>query len=118
MFTEAQLVSFGNFLFGRYDVQVHSNDGKNTPIYQRQVSDADICNWKVDCDIPDKIILPSPHQREDAVWLKLWSASIPAKIKNVHFYADKVKYDLELFGGNGEVTRVYNVDSDHVVKTL
>lgn len=44
---ETQLVSFGNYLLSNYGVQVHSTDGKNTPLYQRQVSDADLSNWKL-----------------------------------------------------------------------
>lgn len=118
MFTEAQLVSFGNFLLSRYNVQVYSTDGKNQPIYQRQVDDADIVNWKFDSEIPDKIILPSGHQPEDKVWFKCWSANIPAEIHAVHFYVGKVKYDLQLFGDNGNVTRIYNVDSAFVSKTI
>jgi len=62
--------------------------------------------------------LPCQHQHGDKVWLNLWSANISAEILNVHFYDGKVKYDLELFGGNGETTRIYNVDSVFVVKTL
>lgn len=116
MFTEAQLVSFGNFLFSRYNVQVHSSDGKNTPIYQREVSDADLCNWKVDSDIPDKITLPSAHQHDDFVWLSFWETYIASQVNAVHFYHDKVKYDLKVMGGNGEETRVYNVDSAFVTK--
>lgn len=41
----AELVSFGNYLLKRYNVMVMSNDGSNEPIYQRQVTDADIKNW-------------------------------------------------------------------------
>jgi hypothetical protein len=40
------LVSFGNYIFKKYGVMVHSNDGENKPIYQRTVTHADICNWQ------------------------------------------------------------------------
>lgn len=43
---EAHVISFGNFLFKTYGVMVHSNDGENKPIYQRQVTHADVCNWQ------------------------------------------------------------------------
>lgn len=40
------LVSFGNYLLHRYGVQVGSNDGSNTPLYSRQVTHADLSNWR------------------------------------------------------------------------
>ena len=42
------LISFGNYLFERYSVQVMSNDTKvpPRPLYQRKVTDADLQNWK------------------------------------------------------------------------
>lgn len=40
------LVSFGNYLFERYGVQVMSNDGTDKPIYQRMVTDADLKNFE------------------------------------------------------------------------
>lgn len=43
---ESKLISFGNHLFEKYGVMVHSNDGENKPIYRRQVTHADICNWE------------------------------------------------------------------------
>ena len=113
MFTGADVVSFGNYLFERYNVQVFSSDGKNTPIYQRQVTDADVCNWKGRMKDSDVI-----HQG-DAAWLRLWSADIIAQVHAIHEYGDEtVKYDLILTGGNGETTRVYNVDSRYVVKRI
>lgn len=42
----ADLVSFGNFLLERYGVMVMTNDGTNTPAYQREVTHADLCNWQ------------------------------------------------------------------------
>jgi hypothetical protein len=119
MFTEAQLISFGNFLFGRYDVQVYSSDGKNTPIYQRLVTDADLCNWKVDSDIPEEqIVLPSAHKHDEFVWFCAWETQIAAQVHAVHFFKSKVKYDLKLIGGNGEETRIYLVDSAFVSKKI
>lgn len=117
MFTEAQLVTFGNFLFQRYNVQVHSSDGKNQPIYQREVTDADICNWKVDSDIPDKN-LPSQHQVGDKVYFCCMPAhtnrtdfpAISAEVLAVHFYNNKVKYDLDLLFAGDQRSRIYNVD--------
>ncbi len=122
MFTEAQVVSFGNYLLQRYNVQVHSTDGKNIPIYQREVCDADICNWKFDSEIPDKIMLPSAFQPEDNALFCFDGAKIQAKVLGVHFYNGKVKYDLELYESPKEgndshySTRIYNVDSAFVTK--
>lgn len=60
--------------------------------------------------------LPSAHQIDDKVYLNLWGKEpIYAQVHAVHFYAGKVKYDLEVFGGNGENTRIYNVDSAFVI---
>lgn len=66
-----------------------------------------------------KIIeLPSQHQIGNEVWLTLWSSPIASEIHAVHFYEGKVKYDLIVFGGNGDQTRLYNVDSVFVVKQI
>jgi hypothetical protein len=62
--------------------------------------------------------LPSEHQIDDKVWYTLWSANVSGEIKGVHFYPGKVKYDLELFGKDGETTRIYNIDSVYVKKTI
>jgi hypothetical protein len=112
MFTEAQVVSFGNYLFQRYKVRVFSNDGDNQPIIQRQVSHADVCNWK------DKMKDSDQLYQGDPAWFRLWSADIIAQIHAIHSYEGTVKYDLILTGSNGETTRVYNVDSKYVVKRL
>lgn len=64
---ETHLVSFGNYLFGTYGVKVHSTDGKNTPLYQRQVSDADLANWKhenPDLGLPMKSLTFVPPELE------------------------------------------------------
>lgn len=124
MFTEAHLISFGNFLLTTYGVKVHSTDGKNTPIHQREVSHADFSNWK-DAENPDTLLLPSAHQFDDEVFLRLWGDDIIGRILGVHFYPGKVKYDLEVFAGDAqpetektEFTRLYNVDSAFVVDKL
>jgi hypothetical protein len=115
MFTKSHLVDFGNFLFKFYGIQVYSTDGTNIPIHQRMVSDADLRNWQYS-EEPNELLLPSEYQMGDNVWLKLWSAKIAAEIHSVHFHLGKVKYDLKVFGDNGEVTRLYNVDSAFVSK--
>lgn len=118
MYTEAQVVSFGNYLLQRYNVQVHSTDGKNTPIYQREVCDADLSNWKEqNPQKPNENRLPSAHQRREAVWVNFWSNSIPCEVHAVHFYERKEKYDLNIFGSNGDNTRIYNIDSAFISKT-
>lgn len=116
MFTEAHLINFGNYLLKTYGVSVYSSDGKNIPIYQREVSHADMCNWKdvhpmIADDPVEHTNYPSRYKIDQYVWFRLWSADIAAQIHSIHFYEGKVKYDLKLIGGNGETTRVYNVDS-------
>lgn len=111
MFTEQQLVSFGNYLLLTYGVQVHSTDGKNNPIYQREVCDADLCNWKEE-QISTTITLGQP------VWFRLWSADIIGEVLSIHLHEGKTKYDLKLIGNNGETTRIYNVDSAYVVDRI
>lgn len=115
MFTEHQLISFGNYLLSHYGVQVHSTDGKNTPLYQREVDHADFSNWK-ETQIYTGQQLPSGHQLGDAVWLALWSARVCSEVIAVHFYEGKVKYDLKVIGEDGYTTRLYNVDSAFVTK--
>jgi hypothetical protein len=118
MFTEAQLVSFGNFLFTSYDVQVYSNDGKNTPIYPRGVTDADISNWKHKEEI-QSTQLPSQFQQGDkALFICMpddpsFSSfpGIPCEVLAIHFYKGKVKYDLDLLFVGDQRSRIYNVDS-------
>src|SRR5215471_12612816 len=113
MFTEAQLTSFGNFLFKTYDVQVYSNDGKSIPIHLRQVTDADFCNWKDEnLKVPDVLSTPSKYQIGDnAVFSKTETfGGITFRIIAVHFFSGKVKYDLILYA-DGKQSRIYNVDS-------
>jgi hypothetical protein len=64
------------------------------------------------------IILPSENQIDDEVFFNLWSATVVGKIKAVHFYSGKVKYDLDVFPEKGgDTTRIYNIDSIFVSKT-
>lgn len=123
MFTEAHLISFGNYLLSTYGVQVHSSDGKNIPIYQREVSHADMENWKYEnstqpAQDKEHSIFPSRYGIGEFVWFRLWSADIAAMILCVHFYEGKVKYDLELLADDGDKTRIYNVDSVYVVDKI
>jgi hypothetical protein len=130
MYTEQQLVDFGNYLLKTYGVQVFSNDGQNVPIYQRQVSDADFANWKVG----DKVgysngdtWLPSQFNIGDKVKVHLKGLSsendgtmrevdYAATILAVHFYQGKVKYDLEVPIFDEPPTRIYNIDSIFVLQ--
>lgn len=122
MYTEAHLTSFGNFLLTTYGVQVHSTDGKNMPLYPREVSDADVCNWKYQ-ETPDTLLLPSKFQHGDrAVFCCMPDdpsvtsfPGIPCEIIGIHFYPGKVKYDLDLLFVEGQRSRIYNVDSVLVV---
>jgi hypothetical protein len=117
MYTEAHLISFGNYLLRTYGVKVHSSDGKNQPIYDRMVSHADFCNWEY-MEKPDKTLLPSRHQLDEKVVYDIWGNKTRAEILAVHFYPGKVKYDLELLApppqlesSEPDTTRIYNVDS-------
>lgn len=57
--------------------------------------------------------LPSPYQINDQVWINFWEKSIIGKVIGVHFYSNKIKYDLEVFCfGNGGSTRIYNIDGN------
>jgi hypothetical protein len=124
MFTEAQLVSFGNYLLLTYGVQVHSTDGKNIPVYQREVTDADFCNWK-ETQKDNGNTLPSRFQLDDKVSVRFRPDFVinEARVIKVHFTESKVLYDLEVkisFEGNSDhpagftTTRVYNIDSSVV----
>lgn len=121
MYTEQQLCEFGNYLFRRYDVQVFSSDGKNQPIYQREVTDADFANWKHERPNANAWF-PSQFNIGDQVAISLKGLSSKndgsfaevecrAKVLTVHFYAGKVKYDLEIDIAEEPPTRIYNIDS-------
>jgi hypothetical protein len=66
--------------------------------------------------------LPSQHQEGDTVLLYLNKQfsdnpnQLKAKVKSVHFYSNKIKYDLEIEIEDGSMTRVYNIDSCFVLK--
>lgn len=123
----AKLVSFGNYLFERYNVKVTADDGSNVPMYLRQVTDADLQNWNVGqmCERT----LPSAHQIGDAVILSFGSTGAlnDCEVIKVHFSAGKVLYDVQV-NGNYEHskdhpagtwnTRLYNVDSVFVSKPM
>lgn len=114
---EPALVSFGNYLFNKYAIPVYSNDGTNTPLYERQVTDADIQNWKIGWEV-EKKKLPSRFQNGDKVKLCFSNAGelTNAEVIKVHFSESKVLYDVELAIAIIETdelyhTRLYNVDS-------
>jgi hypothetical protein len=120
MYTEEQLVTFGNYLLKAYNVQIHSTDGKNQPLFQREVCHADVANWKTE-NPPSANWFPSQFNINDRVMFCIHQSSGPhpypfnARILGVHFYAGKVKYDLEIPIDNEPPTRVYNIDSCFVL---
>lgn len=116
---EEQLVSFGNFLLKNYGVTFYDSRGFAAGI--RQISDADLRNWEHENN-EFRNSLPSQHQHGDQV--EVWFQGKPqedvpamtAKIRGVHFYGSKVKYDLEIPVYDEESTRIYNIDSCFVFK--
>lgn len=114
---EQMLVSFGNYLFKRYGVQVYSTDGKNIPIYDREVCDADLANWKHENPQIKNTELPSRFVHGDRVKVFLMPEGVhdfpgfTAYVTGVHFYLGKVKYDLEMRFAGDFATRIYNIDS-------
>lgn len=119
IFTEEQLCSFGNFLLKTYGVQVHSGDGKNLPIYQREVTDADFSNWQWELNQSSNTATPSQFQigsrakfccMPDEAEVESFPG-ILCEVLAVHFYAGKVKYDLDLLFAGDQRSRIYNVDS-------
>ena len=116
IYSESQLIRFGNFLFLTYGVMVHSSDGKNQPIYERMVTDADLCNWK-ELENSDATLC---GKREftfgDSVKVFLMpegESDFPgfnAKIISVHQLVGKCKYDVEITFAGGFKSRIYNVD--------
>lgn len=117
------LVSFGNYLFKRYGVMEYSNDGKNEPLFERMISDEDLCNWKA--SIPDdeqQFEQLSKYKHGDKVKVFLMpegEESFPGftgRITGVHFFSGKVKYDLELKFYGDFSTRIYNIDEVLVSK--
>lgn len=64
--------------------------------------------------------LPSKHQIGDKVTLAINQApnrvcSLIVYVINVHFFENKVKYDLEVPLQKGDTTRFYNIDSCYVL---
>lgn len=117
-FTREHLVSFGNSLLKNYGVQVHSADGKNTPLFQRDVSKSDVDNWIN--DLKDyRLMLPSHFQIGASCLFFAFPYESPehtfpgitADVIAVHFYEGKVKYDLNLLFNGNMSSRIYNVDS-------
>lgn len=125
MYTEKQLVSFGNSLLERYGVKTHSADGKNEPLFNREVSHADVENWKEDFESNTvehrATLFPSRYDIGEQVRVCLLPdgeetfPGIPAVITAIHFTESKVKYDLQLNFSGEYSTRIYNVDSILVV---
>lgn len=60
----------------------------------------------------NQIKLPSAHQGGDEVFVRFNEQSeLTGAVHAVHFYAGKVKYDIDVFVDAENFTRVYNVDS-------
>lgn len=65
----------------------------------------------------DKCIFYSKFGINQVIKMKIKDSTILATVRGVHFYEDKVKYDLALWLGDGSVddpeweSRIYNVDS-------
>jgi len=110
---ESNVVSFGNFLLKRYGVMVHSNDGTNQPIFQREVNDADLSNWKEEIG---GAVFASKHLIGDKVRVFLMpegAESFPGfagRIIAIHNYTSKIKYDVEIKFAGEFSTRIYNID--------
>lgn len=85
------------------------------------VSFADIERLYRDYQEQKPVVPPSRFQRDDKVnvsfngYLNNGKETIlEARVLNVHFYHDKVKYDLEIPIYDEPPTRIYNVDSNFV----
>lgn len=76
-----------------------------------------IINMDTETQSKQKIVLPSDHQIGDNVWLNLWGHSSTAEVNAVHFYANKVKYDLKVFARTKTI-RLYNIEAEHISKTI
>jgi len=121
----AQLVSFGNYLLKTYGVNVHSTDGSNQPLYQREVSHADLENWEhenpqlEDGGVPFKAHTkyPSRYALDEKVKVFLMPEGaedfpgFTGIITAIHFTNGKVKYDVEIKFYGDHSTRIYNLDS-------
>lgn len=110
---ELGLVLFGNYLLKRYGVMVHSSDGKNEPIYQREVTDADLCNWKEEIKNTTKGPRFAHGDKVKVFLMPEGEESFPGftgKIIAVHNYVGKIKYDVEIRFAGEFSTRIYNID--------
>jgi hypothetical protein len=124
---EAMLVSFGNFLFDRYGVMVFSNDGRNTPIYKREVTDADICNWKDFIEQMEKemkYVTSDEYDLKHGDLVKVFLMpegesefpGINGRVTAINDKLTKLTYDVELVFAGGFKSRIHNVDSVLVKK--
>ena len=53
----------------------------------------------------------------EELWINLWSTHFGGEVCGIHNYSGgKAKYDFKVIGEDGEVTRIYNVDSKIVSK--
>lgn len=92
---------------------VHSNDGKNEPLYERCVNHADLCNWK---ELDRPLYNPTDFSHGDKVKVFLMPEgedSFPgftAYIVAKHEYVNKKKYDVDLKFDGGLTSRIHNVD--------
>lgn len=118
---EEPLVSFGNYLLSKCKVKGHDLDGE--PVFDRQVTDADLCNWREANPIKAfNMKLPSKYQVNDHVRLDFFDAGFVKNctIIKVHFTESKVLYDVDVtigtdVNGKPNKTRLYNIDSCFVV---
>lgn len=70
------------------------------------------------------IVLPSKFQHGDTVWINFWGTHPSGEIIAVHFYPNKIKYDLLVIPFTGDTARIYNVEErmlsithpDHKIK--
>lgn len=122
-FSISTLVSFGNYLLDRYGVMVYSTDGKNEPLYKREVTDADIQNYFSLQGLVDSR-LPSAHQIGAKVELRFGETIVKGcRIIKVHFTESKVLYDVDVtvvteYSKGDSLsysTRLYNIESDFVI---
>lgn len=58
-------------------------------------------------------LLPSKFQISDKVWFTLYTTNISSVVIAVHFYLNKVKYDLEIYEGN-KPRRIYNIEESMI----
>lgn len=113
-FTIGDFVTNGTQMRGRI-VRFELYDLKSLYVY------TDWSNVGMNLESISKIeILPSAFQIGDEVKLQLNPKEIgtTARINAVHYFRNKVKYDLEIYWGAlaNQSTRIYNIDSAHVKK--